>query len=93
LPLADRWKAHVLVTDDCWEWQAARFPNGYGQFRTPQEGYAHRVAYELHVGPIPDGYHVHHKCENPGCVRPDHLEVLTPAEHRRRHQEAHDERG
>lgn len=42
---------------------------------------AHRFAYETLVGRIPDGHHLHHECENPGCVNPAHLRPLTPAEH------------
>lgn len=39
---------------------------------------AHRYAYRLWVGEIPDGMEVHHRCRNPLCVRPDHLEIVTP---------------
>lgn len=47
-------------------------------------GYAHRYSYELNVGPIPDGYEIDHLCQTPLCVRPDHLEAVTPAENMRR---------
>jgi len=40
---------------------------------------AHRFAYELLVGPIPDGLHTDHLCRNHSCVRPDHLEPVTCA--------------
>lgn len=46
---------------------------------------AHVVYYERAYGPVPDGWHVHHKCEQGDCVNPDHLEALSPAEHKRRH--------
>lgn len=62
----------------CMEWLASKKPAGYGQFsaRGPSE-YAHRVSYELLVGPIPDGLVIDHLCRNRACVRPDHLEPVT----------------
>lgn len=46
---------------------------------------AHVVAWEAVHGPVPDGFHVHHKCENPPCVNPDHLEALSVSDHWRAH--------
>lgn len=46
---------------------------------------AHRWFYETLVGPIPDGAHLHHTCEHPGCVNPEHLEPMTPGDHQREH--------
>lgn len=55
---------------------------GYGQYRTQTTNLlAHRMAYELLVGPIPKGFHLHHVCENRRCVNVEHLAVVTPAEH------------
>jgi hypothetical protein len=41
----------------------------------------HRVIYELHNGPLPINHQVHHKCENPRCCAPEHLELLSDEEH------------
>lgn len=74
--------------DGCWHWTAALMPNGYGYFRvsTPRRRmvYAHRAAYELLVGPIPDGMVIDHLCRNKSCVNPEHLEVVTQGENVRR---------
>ena len=76
--------SHVNIgdPDECWEWQGGRFWSGYGllylgghhQYR------AHRVAYELQNGPVPEGFVVCHKCDNPPCCNPAHLFVGTQAE-------------
>ena len=64
--------------DECWEWQGARLAAGYGQFECNYESkLAHRVAYEFAYGPIPEGLVVRHKCDNPPCCNPAHLETGT----------------
>jgi hypothetical protein len=71
--------------DGCWTFSGARNQNGYGQFRigerrVNQRVNAHRVAWVLENGPIPDGLLVCHKCDQPSCVRPSHLWLGTSAD-------------
>lgn len=61
---------------DCWEWTLGRLEWGYGRFAVGRgEVKAHRMAYELAVGPVPDGLMVCHHCDNPPCCNPSHLFV------------------
>lgn len=71
----------------CWEWNGSTFApvanaiSGYGRFVLNGVSYkAHRVSYEAHKGVIPEGHVVRHKCDNPVCVRPGHLETGTAAD-------------
>jgi hypothetical protein len=66
----------------CWEWTASLTPLGYGRFsfRGKHPASAHRAAYILYVGEIPEGLSLDHLCRNPKCINPSHLEPVTHKE-------------
>lgn len=81
-PPADSAFDRCLVGDGCWEWQGALTTSGYGQLTYRQRRYmAHRRAWEeWHQREIPVGLVVMHLCDNPRCIRPDHLQLGTDAD-------------
>jgi hypothetical protein len=85
-PLAPRLEAKIEFTDTCWLWQGGQDGHGYGQTFVYGRGLvgAHAAAYELLVGPVPEGLELDHLCRTPLCVNPAHLEPVTHAENMRR---------
>lgn len=76
-----------FVNNGCWIWHGAKTPIGYGKFSPdcrrsgPRKRWlAHRWAYITIRGEIPHGLEPHHKCNNPSCVNPFHLEAITHRE-------------
>lgn len=73
--------------NECWPFLAYLNRDGYGQFHGEGEVLAHRFAYRVLVGPIPEGLTLDHLCFNKACVNPAHLEPVTINENlRRRHR-------
>lgn len=83
-PLAERFWEKVDRSGDCWLWLAGHNGSGYGLIglgrRGQGKGLAHRLAYEMLVGPIPPGSEIDHLCRNPACVNPAHLQPVTHRE-------------
>jgi hypothetical protein len=78
-PLAERfWEKVAEGPNGCWVWTAAKHDAGYGRFNIGGHriAQAHRVAYELMVGPIPPLLVLDHLCHNRACVNPDHLDPV-----------------
>jgi hypothetical protein len=66
---------------ECWEWTLSTQRNGYGQIsHNGKRIQAHRYAYQLRFGPVPEGLVLDHLCRNKRCVNPEHLEPVTNRE-------------
>jgi len=86
-PKQVRWEEKVAhcdhSTNGCCVWTGSVDSNGYGQLRTGNRGYierASRLSWEFTNGPIPEGLFVLHTCDNPPCVRPEHLWLGTQSD-------------
>lgn len=77
--LKQRFDAKWQYTPGCWLWTASRDDWGYGTIKveTKRLKKAHRVSYELYIGPIPEGATLMHTCDRPDCVNPHHLRPGT----------------
>jgi hypothetical protein len=76
--LANKLSRDLVNPHGCWEWQGTKNKDGYGTLtykgRTDK---AHRIAYRISIGAIPEGLQVLHHCSNPSCINPKHLSLGT----------------
>lgn len=86
----DRFRSFISreVSDsDCWNWIGQVRSTGYPRYWNGVETVAaHRWAYAIRFGEVPATMEIHHKCMNRRCVNPDHLECVTPEQHKAIHR-------
>lgn len=67
-------RVDIKAKDECWPWMGSTNSDGYGTLKFRGKYFhAHRVAYELTNGPIPNRLNILHRCDNPPCCNPAHL--------------------
>ena len=82
---AEGFWSRVIKSETCWLWTGSTTQEGYGNLRWDRGyAYAHRVAFEILRGAIPDGMVIDHLCRIRNCVNPAHLEPVTAAVNIRR---------
>lgn len=95
--LAERLEASSVLDEEtgCRIWTGGTCGPGYGKIRVEgKQRLAHRMAYEIAFGPIPDGLWVLHRCDTPGCITPDHLFLGTVTDNNAdRHAKGRDAKG
>lgn len=86
-PLESKLKNYT-IKNGCWEYNGCTNDSGYCLIMVDGKlQYAHRIAYEHHIGKIPQGMTVDHICFNRKCINPAHLRLLTPSENAKRHKQ------
>ena len=81
IPINQRFWKHVQKTHSCWVWTGTKDRKGYGRINSNGSPMlSHRLSWEIHFGPIPDGLNVLHRCDNPPCCNPEHLFLGDNAE-------------
>jgi hypothetical protein len=85
--LEHRLIANSVVDPDtgCWIWTGCLSKKGYARITlringVPRGKWAHVISYEVFIGPVPDGFELHHKCETECCIHPNHLQPMLPIE-------------